>query len=130
MRDYQPKRNNPYWLPSAVYFQSLYAVRDYDRLRNEYDIILHGSPPSVGDGQPRGTKPTDPVERKAEKLAGISEKLSAIERALDQLPQEYRRGVFNNVRYGTRYPYTASDGTWSRWRRRFLYFVANNLHIL
>ncbi len=126
MREYLPKRENPYWLPHAIFFQALYAVRDYDRQRQEYNDILNGSAP-MGDGQPRGTVVGNPTERKAEKLEVISEKLSAIERALDEIPKEYRLSIFNNVRYGTRYPYTASGGTWSRWRRRFLFYVAKNL---
>ncbi len=128
MREYQVKRNNPFWLPKAVYYQALYAVRDYDRLCEEYRDILNGSAPSA-DGQPRGTKIGDPTEQKAERLLEVSEKLDAIERALNQLPEEYRMIVFNNVRYQRPYPYTAGVSTWSRWRRRFLFYVAKYLHL-
>lgn len=128
MREYQVKKNNPFWLPKAVYYQALYAVRDYDRLCREYqDILFESAPPA--DGQPRGTRMGAPTEQKAERLAEVSEKLDAIERALEQLPEEYRKGVFDNIRKNTAYPYTAGRATWARHRRRFLYHVAKNLHL-
>ena len=128
MREYQPKKENPYWLPKAVYYQAVYAVRDYDRLRDEYKSILHESAGGT-DGQPRSTKTGHPTEKKVERLADISEKISAIEHALHLLPDEYRNGVFNNVRYQSPYPYIAGRATWSRHRRRFLFLVAKNLHL-
>lgn len=126
MRDYIPKT---YSLPKAVYYQALYAVRDYDRLRAEYDDILHASaaPP---DGLPHGSGSGQPVADKALRLNAISTKLTAIERALSGIPPEYRRGVLDNVRYGAPYPYTASYPTWSRWRRRFLWLAAKYLRLL
>lgn len=53
MRDYIPK---DYKLPRAVYYQALYAVRDYDRLHAEYNDIMHASA-SPADGMPRGSNP-------------------------------------------------------------------------
>lgn len=128
MREYQVKTSNPFWLPKAVYYQALYAVRDYDRLSKEYQEILFESAPSA-DGQPRSTKIGNPTEYKAQRLAEVSEKLDAIERALEKLPEEYRKGVFDNVRKGAAYPYVAGRETWGRHRRRFLYHVAKNLHL-
>ncbi len=128
MREYQVKASNPFWLPKAVYYQALYAVRDYDRLSKEYQEILFESAPSA-DGQPRSTKIGNPTERKAERLVEVSDKLDAIERALEKLPEEYRKGVFDNVRKGTVYPYIAGRATWVRQRRRFLYYVSKNLHL-
>lgn len=126
MRDYLPKT---YSLPKAVYYQALYAVRDYDRLRAEYDDILHASaaPP---DGLPHGSGSGQPVMDKAIRLNAISAKLTAIERALSCIPPEYRRGVLDNVRYQAPYPYVACYRTWSTYRRRFLFGVAKNLRLL
>lgn len=125
LREYFPKSIK---LPKPVYYQALYAVRDYDRLRAEYDEILHASPPPP-DGLPHGSS-GQPVMDKALRLNAISTKLTAIARALSGIPPEYRRGVLDNVRYGAPYPYTAGYATWSRWRRRFLFLVAKNLRLL
>lgn len=123
MREYIPKREFPYKLPHNVYFQALYAVRDYDRLSSEYKELLHASAGS--DGQPRGSTPGDPTGKLAARRAELSDKLTAVDRALCTIPKEYREGVANNVRYGAGYPMDqAGIATWSRYRRKFLYHVA------
>ena len=129
MREYLVKERNRYYLPKAVYYQALYAVRDYDRLRSEYAEVLAGSVGVAGDGQPSGSRIARPTQRKGEKLAEISEKIAAIERALAEIPDEYQKAVFENVKDCAPYPYIASLPTWSRWRRRFLYHVAKNLRL-
>lgn len=123
MRDYIPKREFPYKLPRNVYYQALYAVRDYDRLSSEYQELLHAS--AGNDGQSRGSTPGDPVGKIAARRAELSDKLTAIDRALCEIPKEYRQGVANNVRYEAGYPMDmACMDTWSRYRRKFLYYVA------
>ncbi len=128
MKDYQPKNTSKYWLPKAVYYQTLYAARDYDRLREEYTQLLHETH-TRSDGQPRGTKRSDPTEKTVERLEETSNKLAAIEGALRGIPDEYRAGVFDNVRYQTPYPFTASRATWTRWRRYFICVLAYRLHL-
>ena len=128
MRDYIPKREFPYKLPRNVYYQALYAVRDYDRILSEYNGLLHDTASS--DGQPHGTTPGDPVGNMAARRADLSDKLTAIDKALCAIPPEYRKGVSDNVQYGAGYPYTACADTWSRCRRKFLYCVAKNLRMI
>lgn len=125
MRDYLPKS---YKLPKATYYRALYAVRDYERLNREYNIILHGT--ATSDGQPHSVSPGDPSAHKAVRLAELSTTLTAIDRALQEVPEEYRKGVTDNIMYKLPYPYTASISTWSNHRRRFLYYVAKYLRIL
>lgn len=128
MRDRQPVKN-PYYLPNSLYRLMLATVRDYDRLCEERDDILYGS--SANDGMPRGTDVGRPTERMAERLERIGGNIDAIDKALKQIPQEYRMHIFDNVRYGQPYPLDyAGAATWSRWRVKFLYFVAKNLKFL
>lgn len=123
MRDYQRQRGNPYLLPHNVYKQVLYMVKDYDRLRAEREDILQASP--TGEGMPRSTEPSNSTAQKVERLDRISEQLRAIEGALHQIPEEYRRGVWSNIVYGSPYPIMmASEKTWKRWRARYIWNVA------
>ena len=57
MRNYQPKKNNPYILPSNLYMRMLYLVRDYNRLKEEYANIIHEMPHN--DGMPKGNMTGD-----------------------------------------------------------------------
>lgn len=126
MRDYQPHKNNPYWLPPTLYRRVLSTVRDYDRMVEEYKELFHET--ATGDGQPRSSLPGDPVERKVERMDALWQGIRAIEMALIRVPSEYRQGVLQNIQSGG-WPVNvpAHYKTWLYWRKRFLFFVAENL---
>ncbi len=125
MREYQKQKNNPYKLPHNLYMRMLYLVRDYDRIKSEREDILNASP--ALDGTPHSGI-GNPTESKGIKLAGLKDYCKAIDEALNFLPAEYRRGVWNNICYQYPYPVDASESTYKRWRCRFIYQLAKNLH--
>ena len=129
MRDYQPHKNNPYWLERTVYNRVLAVVRDYDRMVRDYNEIIHET--AAGDGQPGSNTPGDPVARKAERLDRLWEDIRAVEMALIRIPPEYRDGVLRNIQYGG-WPsdVPAHYKTWLYWRKRFLFFAAEKLKLL
>ena len=125
MRNYQRQKNNPYKLPHNLYMRMLYLVRDYERLKSERSDIINASPPQ--DGTPHSGI-GNPTESKGIKLAELRDSCTAIDDALAKVPPEYRRGVWNNICYQCPYPYDASEATYKRWRCRFIWQVAKNLH--
>lgn len=127
MRNYQRQKNNPYKTPHNLYMRMLYLVRDYERIKAERADILCSSP--AHDGQPH-TGLSNPTENKAIKLAMLSQDCEAVEKALQDVPEEYRKGIMDNICYGAPYPYTAHRNTYSYWRTRLLNTVAKNLNIL
>ena len=135
MRDYQAGNGNMYHLPRSLYNRVLYIIRDYDRLCEQRKEIIFGSA-NMESGMPHGTNTSNPTEQKAIRLAQIESEINIIDNALRQIPPEYAQYVFDNVRYGYRCPSwvqnkdLASRRTWSRWRTKFLYFVAKNLKLL
>lgn len=127
MRNYQKQKNNPYKLPHNLYMRMLYLVRDYERIRSEREDILQSSP--APDGVPAsGTG--NPTERKAIKLAELDRECEAVTRALSSVPREYRKGITDNICYGSSYPLDADPETYGRWRRRLLYYTAKNLGLI
>ena len=136
---YQQKRMSQYLLPSNLYRRVIYTIKDYDRLKQEYQAVLESSrKPNVSCGTDGRGRPVaeyvrcsgaayDPTAEKGVKLAMMSDEIHAIERALEQIPKEYRDGVFGNIRYGAAYPDIAHYHTWQKWRQRFVYFVASKL---
>ena len=129
MRDYQPHKNNPYWLEPTVHKRVLSVVRDYDRMVRDYNELLHET--ASGDGQPRSHAPGNPVAHKAEKMDRLWQDMRVIELAMLRIPEEYRTGVLRNVQSGG-WPVDipAHHKTWLYWRTRFLYFVASGLQII
>lgn len=132
MREYQRKKKNKYLLPHNVYMQTLYAIRDYERLKSESEMILDSSPPSVctTPGGKGGVSPSSPTETKALKIAEYNAKITAVSGALKSIPQEYRRGVLNNILHGARYPIDADIRTYQRNKQKFIYFAAVNLKFI
>lgn len=112
-----------YVLPRTLYHKTQWLIRDYERLKAEYETA--GDISAVNyDGMPHGSEAGNPTLRNALKRAEIGSDLKAIDAALRRIPEEYRAGVFESIVYRKRYPDTAGINTWKRWRQRFIYFAA------
>ena len=124
MRAYIPKSCG---LPDNVASQVYWLVKDYERMKLEYDNAIWDSP-GPPDGQPRGNNTGDPTEREGMKRAELSKKLQAIEQAKLEIPEQYREGVWNNILYKTPYPIIAGRTTWWTYKTKFLRRVAEKLY--
>lgn len=129
MRDYQSTKNNQYYMDDRLWRKTLFVIRDYYRLKAEYDDRL-GEGMSSGSEVPTGktNRTGDPTGLKAVKLAVISEQIRAIEKARLMIPYEYMDGIWDNIQYYSRYPTNADRHTYGRWKRIFVWEVAKNLH--
>lgn len=127
MRDYQRKLNNPYRLPKTLYRRVLAVIRDYDRQREEIDNILYGT--AERDGISSGI-PGKPTENAAMRMMQYTGDVEAVERALETIPEEYRREVFANIRYGNRFSDNAHYKTWLHYRQKLIYEVAKKLNLV
>lgn len=122
---YQRQKNNRYILPTAVWNKTIWQIRDYYRLKEARDDIIYQR--GADDGMPHGSGTGDPTFQKAEKLARVQDVVKVIEDALEQIPQEYRKGVWDNVQFRSPYPDDADRTTYSRMKARFVYTVARKL---
>lgn len=132
---YQPVRGNQYHLPHHVYHQSIWFIRGYNHRREEAEAILEESPPP-SDEMPREIKHGDPVAT----IAGRREKLlaynSIVDRALETIPADCRDAVYDNIVHGTKWPMidraipVYSHTTWSKYRARTIYAVAEGLELM
>jgi hypothetical protein len=125
MRDYQREKNNKYKLPTALYNQTIWQIRDYYRLMDEYEsIIVESRSPSDMDGMPHGQPSKDGMDRKIIKMENISKIVGIIREEKEAIPEEYRQAVWNNILYRTGYPNSADRTTYARWKSRMIYNVA------
>ncbi|MBQ1484239.1 MAG: hypothetical protein IKG59_06255 [Firmicutes bacterium] len=132
-REWQQTKMTKYLLPDAVYYQSLWAVRDLQRMElriREMDkegtsarassIVKDGSADYSGDSQ---------TERKALERAILEERVEGIKKALSSVPSCYRSFILSNIIMkdsGKAFP----DKLWRLWKQRFLYDVAHNLSMI
>ncbi|MBR4330077.1 MAG: hypothetical protein IKP71_09510 [Candidatus Riflebacteria bacterium] len=116
MREYQPKKNNPYRLPQNLYNEVKYIIKDYKRLKEEYTALTEAPE----------------AERNWVRLCSAGAKISAVNRAIEEIPPEYRVGVMNNMenersRDGY-YPDNADYRTYQTYKRRLIFHVAKNMN--
>lgn len=125
MRDYQRQKNNEYILPKSLYKMTLAFIRDHDRKLADYNNNDESPPPP--DGLPRATNIGKPTEQKAIKAAELKISIDAVDNALKIVPEEYRKGVWNNIINYSRYPDDASPRTYAYHKQKFIYQVAKNM---
>ncbi|MCO7121928.1 hypothetical protein NIA71_08185 [Ihubacter massiliensis] len=124
MRDYIPKSCE---LPDNLARQVYWLVKDYDRMKLEYDNAIWDSP-GPPDGQPRGGNTSDPTSKEAIKRAELFKKIQAIEQSKLEIPEQYREGIWNNIVHRTPYPIIAGRTTWWTYKTKFLRKVAEKLY--
>lgn len=111
-----------YLLPHELYHKTQWLIRDYPRLKTEYEAAI-GKAAKL-DGMPGGSEISDPTPRDVEVRLRYADDVKAVERGFEHIPEEYREGVFGAIAYRDRYPQTAALSTWRRWRQRAVYWTA------
>lgn len=135
MREWQQTRFKKYVLPDAVYYQSLWAVRDLERmearieeLSDTRDAMERSGSLVKETGISYGIVRT-PTENTAMEKAMLEERVRGIHTAISHIPDGYRSYVLSNIimkNPGKTFP----NKVWRIWKQRFLYDVAVNLSIL
>ena len=123
MRQEYQRKKTKYILPDAVYFQVIWQIRDYYRLKDMADAICEESA-GMGDGMPHGSPSPDGVFNKAVRRMELTKITSVIESELETIPKEYRQGVWNNILYRASFPHDADRVTYARYKSRFIYQIA------
>ena len=124
-KDYQPKKTK-YILPQGIYMSTLWIIRDYARMKESIEDAILTTP--VHDGMPRGSGVSDPTANKAMSLSGvIGSRIKAIEEAKKDIPDEYMHGVWNNIQYRMPFPQDAARETYSRYKSKYIFLVAERL---
>lgn len=132
-REWQQTKMQEYVMPYAVYYQSLWAVRDLERMEMRIRELKNSRDTGVTScvvAEGRGTYGNDrPVEGKALELAMLEERVEGIKNALGNIPSAYRKFVLSNIilkNPGSAFP----DKMWRAWKQRFLFDVARNLSMM
>ena len=131
-REWQQTRMTEYLMPDAVYYQSIWAVRDLERMEKrakEIDLDLSRNTSMVKESKKKYRDGQGNVEEKAMELAILNERIEAIRNALSIVPMDYRSYVLSNIilqNPGSAFP----NKFWRIWKQRFLFSVAKNLSLM
>lgn len=131
-REWQQTKYKEYLMPDAVYYQSVWAVRDLERMESRLAELeqeeLSGGKSIVSDRISNFIL-YRPTEEKAVERAVLRERIRGIHAALDVVPEEYRSFILSNLilkNTGKSFP----NKLWRYWKQRFLYMVAKNLSMM
>ena len=135
MREWQQTRFKDLVMPDAVYYQTIWAVRDLDRMEEKLDKldqdIKQGSISTtslVRDGEVdyHSRKHT---EDKAIEKALLEMRVNAIKSALMKVPPMYRQFIMDSIVMHKGYG-CFPNKLWRLWKQRFLFNVAKNLELM
>ncbi len=133
-REWQQKRLKEYVLPDAVYYQTIWAVRDLGRMENRISEIDKEMKTGFSGGSlvcegKRSNNVMRPTESRAVEKVVLEGRVKAIRNALSIVPESYRGFIMDNIVHRTRAKGYASK-IWKIWKQRFLYQVARNLSLI
>ncbi len=114
------------YLPKDVFYETIWIIRGYDRRKQRLKDIIDEQP---DPRQPhvKGGMPDSPVHSKASRRERDRDIVAAVDKALQQIPKEYRKGVWDKVVHQKKYPDDADPSTYSRYRSMFIIQTAINL---
>lgn len=137
MREWQQTRFRELVMPDAVYYQTIWAVRDLERMRARVKELEHDERTgniqsynalNVNDTN-RDYGSIRPTERHAVEKATLEARIEAIDKAIRTVPPVYRNFILENIvmRKSVK---TYPNKLWRVWKQRFLYNVAVNLNLM
>lgn len=131
-REWQQMKYQAYVLPHAVYYQSIWAVRDLERMENrlkELNTESNRGGASIVSDSASNFVLRRPTEELALEKAVLEERINGIRAALDTVPEFYRSFILSNIilkNSGKAFP----SKLWKYWKQRFIYTVAKNLQMI
>lgn len=131
MKDYH-KIKGKYIIPRTAYHRTLWMIRDYQRIKDEIETEtgIKGISYECDKGSRTENGKSDSTSKKAIANYENEKVLQVIEEALKEIPKEYRKGIWNNIQYGTAYPTDATRVTYSRNKSKFIYLVAKAIELV
>lgn len=121
MRDYCITKGK-YSIPRTVWSRCIWLIRDRERLQREADELLGTRANSLDHIWSGG--PSDPVAAAAEKRERFLKEIRTIDKAMEGIPEEYRKGILDSIIKRDPYPLDANRGTYSRWKARYVHDLA------
>jgi hypothetical protein len=133
-REWQQTRFREFVLPDAVYYQSIWAVRDLWRMEERLKELRHEiESGSFGGGIVSDSRAdygrVKPTEKKALEKALLESRIEAIRNALEVVPESYRDYILDNV-MSKKDAKTFPTKIWKLWKQRFIFNVAKNLSLI
>ena len=133
-REWQQTKLSEYVMPNAVYYQSIWAVRDLERMEDRLEELKFEGKITgtsvVKDFQKQYDRArVNKVEDVAMEVAILQERIEGITNALNQVPERYRKSIMDNI-FQKDVSTNSKNKLWRAWKQKFLFQVAKNLSLM
>ena len=112
-----------YKLTKEAYQETIWFIRRYPQFEKQHRNLIDLRSIDYDKITGSGSGYSDPVAAAVIRAERVKKKISAIDNGLLMVPEEYRKGLVDNIIKKKPYPYFADTSTWKRWKRRFVYWV-------
>lgn len=130
MKIYQPK-TGPYTLPRSIYNRVIYLVKDYPRLIEQTTDIIAATPERSETPEIQRQRNIRATETANIRYSMIMKDIRDIEESLKQaVPPDARIAIMENIVNGKRYPVDRDRSTYSRYKQRFIYLLAERRNLI
>ena len=133
-REWQQTKLSEYVMPNAVYYQSIWAVRDLERMEDRLEELkfegkITGTSVVKDFQKQYGRARVNKVEDVAIEVAILQERIEGITNALNQVPERYRKSIMDNI-FQKDVSTNSKNKLWRAWKQKFLFQVAKNLSLM
>ena len=134
-REWQQTKVRDYVMPDAVYYQSLWAVRDLYRMEERIKELEEGErsgfvrASNIVSDVDISYEQVRPTEKHAVEKVTLENRVKAIRGALEEVPPAYRDAIMENIVKKTSVSLFPSK-MWRIWKQKFLFGVARNLSLM
>lgn len=119
-------------MPPTAYNRTISTIRDYPRMVYELeqmkrDVVCLKI--ANYDGMPKGTSSGSGLETKIAEMTDLEREVMKMQSIIETIPEEFRKGIMNNIIHRMGFPHIPSRATWYREKSKFVLRFAKEMRI-
>lgn len=119
-------------MPPTAYNRTISTIRDYPRMVYELEQLKRDAvhlKATNYDGLPKGSSGGSGLEDKIAEIADLELEIQKMQSIIDTIPEEFRKGIMDNILYRVGFPHIPSRATWYREKSKFVLRFAKEMRI-
>ena len=119
-------------MPPTAYNRTICTIRDYPRMVYELEQLKRDAGclrASSYDDMPKGASGGSGLDAKIAEIVDLEREVQKMQAIIDTIPEEFRKGIMDNILYRVGFPHIPSRATWYREKSKFILRFAKEMRI-
>lgn len=119
-------------MPPTAYNRTISTIRDYPRMVYELEQLKRDAGCLKGtnyDAMPKGSSGGSGLDAKIAEIVDLEREVQKMQDIIDTIPEEFRKGIMDNIIYRVGFPHIPSRATWYREKSKFILRFAKEMRI-